>query len=172
MSSDCDTGRYVTWKFSHILHTSLDVRASRSLAIDSISSYDAVKQLFKSLIMTNGCPHQVAFIQLRVPRTMFEACVLTARAQTRLPDLPFEGYSQAPGQIDRKSLMPWFDATWERVRGKLNAHKPCLTGFLAPDEDTSAAFVYFHMLGEPALRKGGRPRKPPAVNYSSACLNN
>ena len=37
--------------------------------------------------------------------------------------------------------MPWFDATWERVRGKLNAHKPYLTGFLAPDEDTSAAFV-------------------------------
>ncbi len=141
MSSDCDTGRYITWKFPHILHTSLDVRASRSLASDSISSYDVVKHLFRSLIMTNQRPQQVAFIQLRVPRTTFEACASTARAQTRLPDLPFEGYIQAPGQIDRKSLMPWFDATCERVRGKLNAHKPYLTGFLAPDEGTSASFV-------------------------------
>ena len=67
--------------------------------------------------------------------------------------------------------MTWFDATWERVSGKLNAHQPYLKDFLAPDEDTLAAYVYFQLHGEPALSKGGRPRKPPAVNYSSACLD-
>ena len=168
MSSDCDTGRYVTWKFSHILHTSLDTRASRPLASNSIDPYEVVKQLFRFLMMTNKKPHQVTFIQLRVPRTILEACVSSARAQTRLPDLPFEGYIQAPNQIDRKSLMPWFDAKWERVVGKLNAHQPYLSCFLAPDEDTSAAYVYFQMHGEPALGKGGSPCKPPAVNY---CLD-
>ena len=92
MSSDCDTGCYVTWIFPHILHTSLDTRASRPLASDSFDPYDVVKQLFRFRIMTNKLPHQATFIQLRVPRTILEACVSSARAQTRLPDLPFEGY--------------------------------------------------------------------------------
>ena len=95
-----------------------------------------------------------------------------ARDQTRLPDLPFEGYIQAPGQVDRKNPMSWFHATWDRVNGKLNAHEPYRTGFLVPNEVTSAAFVYFQIHGNPALSKGGGQRRPPEVNYSSACLDN
>ena len=85
MSSDCDTGRYVTWKFPHILHTFLDTRASRPLASDSFDPYDVVKQLFRFLIMTNQKPHQVTFIQLRVPRTTLEACPV--RLIRESPDL-------------------------------------------------------------------------------------
>ena len=160
-----------TWKFTHTLRTSLNSSASGSFASTTLSSYASAKQLLVSLL-TQHKPSQITSIQLRVPRTTIDACVSNARAKSRLPDLPLEGYIQAPQKIDRKSLMPWFDAKWERVGGKLNAHKTYLTGFLAPDEDTSAAFVYFQILGEPALSKGGRPRKPPAVNYSSACLDN
>ena len=174
MSSTCDsgiTGRFRTWKFSQILHTSLNSSASRSFASSTLSSYASVEQLLVSLL-TQHKPSQITSIQLRVPRTTIDACVSNARAKSRLPDLPLEGYIQAQTMIDHHSLKSWIDATWERVGGKLNAHQPYLKDFLAPDEDTSAAFVYFQILGEPALSKGGRPRKPPVVNYSSACLDN
>ena len=176
MSSTCDsgiTGRFRTWKFSHILHTSLNSSASQSFASSTLSSYASVKQLLVSLL-TQHKPSQITSIQLRVPRTTIYACVSNARAKSRLPDLPLEGYIhwQASNKIDHHSLKSWIDATWERVGGKLIAHQPYLKDFLAPDEDSLAAFVYFQLHGEPALSKGGRPRKPPAVNYSSACLDN
>ena len=158
-----------TWKFTHTLRTSLNSSASGSFASTTLSSYASAKQLLVSLL-TQHKPSQITSIQLRVPSTTIDACVSNARAKSRLPDLPLEGYIQAShAKIDYHSLKSWIDATWERVGGKLNDHKPYLTGFLAPDEDTSAAYVYFQMLGEPALRKGGRPCKPSAVNY---CLDN
>ena len=131
----------------------------------------SLKQLLVSLL-TQHKPSQITSIELRVPRTTMNACVLNARDKSRLPDLPLEGYIQASNKIDHHSLISWIDATWERVGGKLNAHQPYLKDFLAPDEDTSAAYVYFQLHGEPALKKGGRPRKASAVNDSSACLDN
>ena len=185
MSSPCDSGisgRFRTWKFSHTLHTSLDSSASRSFASSMLISYESVgahiaalqaslKQLLVSLLAQHK-PSQITSIELRVPRTTINACVSNARSMSSLPDLPLEGYIQATTKINHHSLKSWIDATWERVGGKLNAHQPYLKDFLAPDEDTLAAYVYFQLHGEPALSKGGRPRKPPAVNYSSACLDN
>ena len=123
-------------------------------------------------LLTQHKPSQITSIQLRVPRTTIDACVSNARAKSRLPDLPLEGYIQASNKIDHHSLKSWIDATWERVGGKLHAHQPYQKDFLAPEEDTLAAYVYFQLHGEPALKKGGRPCKPSAVNYSSACLDN
>ena len=172
MSSDRDNGRYVTWKFKHILHTSLNGPAIRGLST-SIDPYDLVKQLFQTLIMTNRLPDRVASIQLRVSRADFDACVSNARAKTPMPDLPFDGYIQAPGQIDRNSLLSWFHATWERVNGKLISHEPYRKGFLSPDSVTAAAFVYFQLHGVPAVKKGGRPPNAPAVNCCSpSCVDN
>ena len=163
MSSDSDKSRYVTWKFTHILHISLHRQASRDLAVAANDPHAVLEQIFRSLILTK-LPAQVAFIQLRVPRAAFEQCVSNSRANNHMPDLPFEGYIQAPNMIDRVRLTAWFDATWERVIGKLNAHDHFMLGFHNPVPATAAAFVYFHMHGAPALGRGGQPRKNPVVN--------
>ncbi len=163
MSSDSDKSRYVTWKFTHILHISLHRQASRDLAVTANDPHAVLEQIFRSLILTT-LPAQVAFIQLRVPRAAFEQCISNSRANNYMPDLPFEGYIQAPDKIHRSQLMSWFDATWEPVKGKLNAHGPFMLGFHNPVPATAAAFVYFHMHGAPALGRGGQPRKNPVVN--------
>ena len=126
MLSTCDSeisGYFRTWKFTHILHTSLNSSASRSFASSTLSSYASVEQLLVSLL-TQHKPSQITSIQLRVPRTTIDACVSNARAKSRLPDLPLEGYIQASNKIDHHSLKSWIDATWERVGGKLNAYQP------------------------------------------------
>ena len=115
MSSDSDKSRYVTWKFTHILHISLHRQASRDLAVAANDLHAVLEQIFRSLILTT-LPAQVAFIQLRVPRAAFEQCISNSRANNHMPDLPFEGYIQAPDKIHRSQLMSWFDATWEPVR--------------------------------------------------------
>jgi hypothetical protein len=174
MSSDSDKSRYVTWKFTHILHISLHRQASRDLAVAANDPHAVLEQIFRSLILTT-LPAQVAFIQLRVPRAAFEQCVSNSRANNHMPDLPFEGYIQAPNMIDRVRLTAWFDATWERVIGKLNAHGPFMLGFHNPVPATAAAFVYFQMHGAPALGRGGQPCRNPAVKYSAIhgqCLEN
>ena len=120
MSSPCDSGisgRFRTWKFSHTLHTSLNSSASGSFASSTLISYASVhaytaalhasvKQLLVSLL-TQHKPSQIISIELRVPRTTIDACVSNARANSRLPDLPLEGYIQASNKIDHHSLKSW-----------------------------------------------------------------
>jgi hypothetical protein len=65
MSSGSDKGRYVTWKFTHILHISLRQQASRDLAVTAIEPHAVLEQTFRSLMLTAKLPAQVAFFQLR-----------------------------------------------------------------------------------------------------------
>ena len=65
MSSDSDKSRYVTWKFTHILHISLRQQASRDLAVTAIEPHAVLEQTFRSLMLTAKLPAQVAFFQLR-----------------------------------------------------------------------------------------------------------
>ena len=165
MSSDSDKSRYVTWKFTHILHTSLGQQATRGLASTKIGPYNVMEQLFLSLIFSTRLPSNAKFIQLRVPRLAFDGFESNARAGAPLPDLPFDGCIQS-GQkkLDLDSLKSWIAATWERVNGKLKDPPAFLNGFLKPDDATAAAFVHFQMPGDLAVAKCGRQPKLPAVN--------
>ena len=169
MSSDGNE-RSRVWKFTHTLHT-LEQHATRVSAATNVEPYDVLKQLFPSLILSPRLPLTVKFIQLRVPRVAFNVFASNARAGAPLPDIPFHGYIQSGrNKLDRESLKSWIDATWERVEGRLNAHSPFLSGFLKLDDATAAAYVYFQLLGEPALSTGGRQHKLPqaSLKYSSS----
>ena len=57
--------------------------------------------------------------------------------------------------------MPWFDATWERVGGKLNAHQPYLEDFLAPNEDTLPLSCIFNCTESRLSKKAEDRANPP-----------
>ena len=166
MSSDSDVGRHVTWKFTHIWPTSLDGPATKSLASDvnDINTRDRVQELFNTWLMKNSKPDCVTYIVLRVVRATVDDCVSKARACASLPDLPFEGYIQAPNKVDRARLTTWFHAKWEPVKGRLDNHQAYARDFLQPNQATVAAHMYFTLCGRAPTNIGGRPRKTPAVN--------
>ena len=172
MSSDSDVVRHVTWNFSHILPTSLNGRASRSLAIDpnTIGIWDCVKQLFVTRLMTELRPDCVTYVVLRVSRATVDDCVSKARTSTTLPDLPFEGYIQAENKVDGARLRKWFDAKWVPVKGRLDHHPAYKSDFLQPGTATVAAHMYFTLRGRAPTGIGGRPRKSPAVKYCATSV--
>ena len=125
--------------------------------------YASVKQLLVSLL-TAQQPIQIASIQLLVPRIKFDACVREPRPACQI--------IQAPTKIERHSLTSWIDTTWDRVNRELNAHEPYWTGFLEPDEATSAEARVFsntqggsnlqnHIPISPFLLRGRVPVRPP-----------
>ena len=160
------------WKFTHALHTRLEQHATRVSAATNVEPYDVLKQLFQSLILSTRLPPDVKFIQLRVPRVAFTGFESNARTGTPLPDLHFDGYIQTEkNKLDLDRLKSWIDATWERVKCRLNTHPPFLSGFLNLDDATAAAYVYFQLLGKPALSTGGRQHKPPQVSLKYSSLH-
>ncbi len=79
-------------------------------------------------------------------------------------------YASPRPNRSKQSDVIWFDASWKRVNGKLNSHNPYLNGFLVPDHDTTAAFVYYPLHWVPALGKAGRQPKAPSVTYCSPSI--
>ena len=172
MSSASHGGRCRTWRFRHILHTSVIPQASIGLAPSTtINPEDIILSLFKNMFMIKEKPDCVVYIHLRVSRAAFDNCVSCGKASAPLPDLPFTGYMQANDTIQLNRLIQWLDINWDSVGGKLISHDPYRKDFLEPSQETAAAFVYFRVHGVPALEKGGRkakgggPPKAPAVNH-------
>ena len=82
-----------------------------------------------------------------------------------MPDLPFTGFIQASSTVSLSILQPWLDALWTPVGSKLRCDPQYKDEFLEPDH---AAFVYFLVLGEPALGTGGRKRRNPKATPIAA----
>ena len=167
-------GRYKTWRFGHVLHTSLLPRASSGLAPTTTTDpADVILRLFQDYFLTQGKPECVIYIHLRVSRAAFDTCVSSGKAQIQLTELPFTGYLQTNAIIDQQRLTKWLDMTWDAVGARLGSHGPYLEDFLEPSPATAAAFVYFRVHGTPALSKGGRGKKAgdpsadSAVNHSA-----
>ena len=174
MSSDSPVGRFRTWRFSHILYTSLLPEAASGLGprCPSINPWDIIKRQFDKLFKTHKRPECVVYIDLRVSRSAFDNCVSCGRAGAPLPDLPFGGYIQAGTTVGLSILQKWLDAKWTPLGCKLCSSKQYREEFIAPDDSTAAAFVYFLVHGNAALETGGRPskgkrppRRPPAVTF-------
>ena len=154
MSSASHRGRYRTWRFSDILHTSVIPQASIGLAPSTtINPEDIILSLFKNLFRPQEKPECVIYIHLRVSRAAFDNCVSCRKASAPLPNLPFTGYMQANDTIELNRLIKWMKIQWDPVGGKLNSHDPYRKDFLEPSQDT--AFVYFRVHGVPAVGKGG-----------------
>ena len=157
MSSDSIV-RSRVWYFTHILHTPLQQHATRVSAATNVDPYDVLKQLFQSLILSTRLPSNAIKCQSHPvachTREGFDVFESNARANNPLSDLPFDGYIQSSqNKLDQDSLKSWIDATWERVKGRLNTHPPFLSGFLNLDDATAAAYVYFQLLGKPATQR-------------------
>ena len=120
MSSASHGGRFRTWRFSHILHTSLIPQACSGLAPSTaINPEDTILSLFKNMFMIKEKPDCVVYIHLRVSRAAFDNCVSCGKASAPLPDLPFTGYMQANGTIEQKLLIKWSNIQWDPVGGSL-----------------------------------------------------
>ncbi len=151
MSSASHGGRFRTWRFSHILHTSLHPQASSALAPPTtINPEEVILSLFKNLFRIQENIH------LRVSRAAFDNCVSCGKAGAPLPDLPFTGYMQADSAIERNRLNKWLDIQWNAVGSSLRSHCPYREDFLEPSQETAAAFVYFPVHGVAANAKCGR----------------
>ena len=174
MSSASHEGRYRTWCFSHILHTSLIPQAVSGLAPSTtINPEDIVLSLFQNMFKIKEKPECVVYIHLRVTRAGFDDCVSCGKAGAPLPDLPYAGYMQANATIERKLLKNWLDIPWDPVGGKLISNITYRQDFLEPNQAATTHFIYFRVLGVPAVGKCGRkaksggPPKAPAVNHCS-----
>ena len=179
MSSACHRGRFRTWCFSHILHTSLHQQASSGLASSTtINPEDVILSLFQNLFKIQEKPECVVYIHLRVTREAFDDCVSCGKAGVPLPDLPYAGYMQANSAIQLNRLIQWLDIQWDPIGGSLRSHSPYRKDFLDPNQMTAVAFVYFPVHGIAAVGKCGRksksgvPPKAPAVNHCSMSIMN
>jgi hypothetical protein len=105
---------------------------------------DILKQLLESLIVTSQRPHQVKYIELRVPRAMIDTFWSNWRTKTTLPDLgiyssPRQNCSGQSALIVRRQM--------GTINCKTISHTPYRNGFLALEPATSAAFVYIRLSG-------------------------
>ena len=169
MSSDSAVGRYRTWRISHVLHASLLPALSSGLRrCPNVDPHHLVKHQFDNLCYNKKKTPCVIYIHLRVLKVSFDACVSAGRAGAPLPDLAFQGYIQADWTIGLSPLKQWLDATWIPVRGKLLSDPMYKTQFI----ESPAAFVFFSVLGVPALGPGGRPSKAktPAVTFRATSI--
>ncbi len=64
-----------------------------------------------------------------------------ARANTTLPDIPFESVLQSSRRLDRGDLKKWFNFTWTIVRGKMPTCIAYQTIFLK----RNGAYYYFQI---------------------------
>ncbi len=86
---DNSVRRNRTWKFSHILYTSILPEARSSLYTTStIDPFVLIKSLFD---IKEG-PAPVVYINLRVSRAAFDLCVLCWKTGAALPDLLLAGF--------------------------------------------------------------------------------
>ena len=139
MSSDSPVGRFRTWRFSHILYTSLLPEAASGLGprCPSINPWDIIKRQFDKLFKTHKRPECVVYIDLRVSRSAFDNCVSCGRAGAPLPDLPFAGYIQAGTTVGLSILQKWLDAKWTPLGCKLCSSIQYREEFIAPDDSMS-----------------------------------
>ena len=164
MSGDNSVRRFRTWKFSHTLYTSILPEARSGLHPTSTNDpFVLIKSLFDNLFKQG--PEPVIYIHLRVSRAAYDLCVACGKNGAALPDLPFAGFIQARSLVGLSCLQPWLDALWTPVGSKLRCDPQYKDEFLEPDH---AAFVYFLVLGEPALGTGGRKRRNPKATPIAA----
>ena len=165
MSGDNSVRRVRTWKFSHALYTSILPEARSGLhPTSTIDPFVLIKSLFDNLFKQG--PEPVIYIHLRVSRAAYDLCVACGKnGAAALPDLPFTGFIQASSTVSLSILQPWLDALWTPVGSKLRCDPQYKDEFLEPDH---AAFVYFLVLGEPALGTGGRKRRNPKATPIAA----
>jgi hypothetical protein len=71
------------------------------------------------------------------------------------------GFIQATSAVRKTILQRWLDAIWTPGGSKLCSDPQYQKEFMEPTAKRAAAFVYFLVSGEPALRIGGRKRKQP-----------
>ena len=166
MSGDNSVRRVRTWKFSHALYTSILPEARSGLhPTSTIDPFVLIKSLFDNLFKQG--PEPVIYIHLRVSRAAYDLCVACGKnGAAALPDLPFTGFIQAKSLVGLSCLQPWLDALWTSVGSKLRCDPQYKDEFLEPDD---AAFVYFLVLGKPALGTGGRGRRNPKAPAVSLC---
>ena len=81
MSIDSNV-RSRVWKFTHTLHTPLEQHATRVSAATNVEPYDALKQLFQSLILSTRLPSNAKVIQLRVTPEKALMCLSPMQEQT------------------------------------------------------------------------------------------
>ena len=165
MSGDNSVRRVRTWKFSHALYTSILPEARSGLhPTSTIDPFVLIKSLFDNLFKQG--PEPVIYIHLRVSRAAYDLCVACGKnGAAALPDLPFTGFIQASSTVSQSILRQWLDALWTPVGSKLREDPQYQDEFLEPDH---AAFVYFLVLGEPALGTGGRKRRNPKATPIAA----
>jgi hypothetical protein len=101
-----------------------------------------MQHLLRFILMPLDEPSGISYFELRFFQSEssdVSAIMEHAKANTTLPDIPFECFLQSSRRLDSGDIKKQFNATWTLVRGKMAACIAYQTDFL----NRNGAYHYF-----------------------------